>query len=118
MRQLLDMFFKGDRLRDASNAMLGERCGIRLGPKGQALLDRECKHVAKLAGNRHDVGSRVLSTMVREADVYGLDEDAALSMARWAERLAKDAALPDTASEASAVLAQVRRKARNFESFR
>ncbi|MEL6205401.1 MAG: hypothetical protein AAFR47_08840 [Pseudomonadota bacterium] len=117
MLGLFGMLFKGERLRNASAKILSERYGIRLGPKGQELLEAECKRVSSLSGNSADVGARVLAAMVDEPRIYGFDGETRLRVARLAERLAEEATLPDTLSLSQEALARARRGADNLSAF-
>ncbi|MEO1459907.1 MAG: hypothetical protein AAFV49_20380 [Pseudomonadota bacterium] len=117
MLGLFGMLFKGERLRNASAKILSERYGIRLGPKGQELLEAECKRVSSLSGNSADVGARVLAAMVDEPPIYGFDSETRLRVARLAERLAEEATLPDTLSLSQEALARARRGADNLSAF-
>ncbi len=108
MLNFLSGFFRSSKLRDAAARALEQKCGLRLGPVGQACLKEHADAVAKKAGNSHDAAVLVLLTMVEHPDEYGLDHDTCLSLVREAMRLSKDAALPTTAPAAAAAYETVR----------
>ncbi|MEM9099534.1 MAG: hypothetical protein AAGC79_13545 [Pseudomonadota bacterium] len=103
MLGFLGFLWRGERMKNATEQLLLKRAGLALGPLGKELLAERSEEISKLAGNRFDTAVAVLLTMVSEPKTYGLDFDNRLKFANQAVRFAKDATLPDSKKQASAV---------------